>query len=129
MNDVRPGGAQPANISAQYAAGRRRAERHLFWKGLYPHAVVFAPLLMALRPGHFKPDRELVHGVANATTPAQFRDELTEFMLHPANNSWLRSRLRLRVSTRRVERFAILCLGPHTPVPAARKTRGLTGNK
>lgn len=121
MHPSAPEKTLPDSVAVRYAAQRRQAERQLFWKGLYPHAVAFAPLLLALRPSYFKPDRDLIHGIANATTPAQYREELTEFMLNPANNGWLRGRARLRVSTRRVERFALLCLGPHTPVAAARK--------
>lgn len=117
---------QARTASAAYAAMRAKAERRLFWKGLYPHAVPFAPFLMVLRPGFFKPDRELIHGLANATTPQQSRDEMTYFIMSSANGTWLRYRIRLRVSTRRVEKFARLCLGPDTPLPAGRSSRSVT---
>lgn len=109
------------------ASSRHRAERRLFWKGLYPHAIPFVPLLAVLRPGYFKPDRELIHGLAAATTPAQFREELTSYMMDPRNATWLRFRVRLRVSVRRVERYSRLCLGPQTPEPEVRTSRRLAG--
>jgi hypothetical protein len=119
---------KPAPPSERNASAKRiRAERRLFWKGLYPHAIPFVPLLAVLRPGYFKPDRELIHGLAEATTPAQFRDELTSYMTDPRNATWLRFRVRLRVSVRRVERYARLCLGPQTPEPEVRTSRRLAG--
>jgi hypothetical protein len=122
----------PADLSADKPAtptavnptpDRKRAERRLFWRGLYPHAVPFVPLLAILRPGYFKPDRELIHGLAGATTPEQFRDEINDYVLNPANASWLRNKGKFRVSTRRIERFAILCLGPQTPVAGVHDAR------
>ncbi|MEN9663573.1 MAG: hypothetical protein RL324_2522 [Verrucomicrobiota bacterium] len=117
------GDREGETIGEVYAAARKRAERRLFWKGLYPHAVPLAPFLMILRPGHFNADRELIHGLANATSPQQFREEISDYLLNPVNSGWLRGQFRLRVSTRRVERFARLCLGPDTPLPQDRRSR------
>lgn len=123
-----PSAEKPAPPEEENAlAARRRAERRLFWRGLYPHAIPLVPVLAILRPGYFKPDRELIHALAGATTPAQFRDELTSYMTDPRNASWLRFRVRLRVSIRRVERFARLCLGPQTPEPEVRTSRRVAG--
>jgi hypothetical protein len=116
--------SSPAQASDTTAGGvpLRRAERHLFWRSLYPHAVPLAPFLMLLRPGFFKADRDLIHGLATATTPEIFREEISDFVLNPANASWARNKAKLRVSTRRIERFALLCLGPNTPVARVRSS-------
>jgi hypothetical protein len=123
MQEERTADKPPPPAAANALAERSRAERRLFWKSLYPHTIPLVPLLALLRIGYFKPDRELIHGLARATTPEKFRDEINDYVLNPANASWLRNRAKLRVSTRRVERFAILCLGPNTPVAGVRHDR------
>lgn len=77
---------------------------------------------MLLRPGFFKPDWDLIHDLATATTPEHFHEEISNYVLNPANASWARNKAKLRVSTRRIERFALLCLGPDTPVVRVRST-------
>ena len=71
-------------------------------RALYPHARLLRPLLAALDPEFFAADRDFISGVGRLTRHSDFVIEAEEFAHHPANQSFLRRRLRLRVSVRRL---------------------------
>lgn len=70
----------------------------------YPHAAAFATLVRLLSPVGFSLDNELVRGVGLISRRDQLAGVLTDFRIDLRNRGFLRSRLRLRVSTRRMQR-------------------------
>ena len=70
----------------------------------YPHAAAFATLVRLLSPVGFSLDHELVRGVGLISRRDQLAGVLTDFRIDSRNRGLLRSRLRLRVSTRRMQR-------------------------
>ena len=83
---------------ARYAAALRR-------RVYYPHA---APLLWVLRlalPKGMARDRELIQEVGLMTRIEQLPGMLSDYRYDECNRSFWRSRLRLRVSTHRLERI------------------------
>ena len=80
----------------------------------YPHAAALATLVRLLSPVGFSLDHELIRGVGLISRRDQLAGLLTDFRIDPRNRGWLRSRLRLRVSTRRVQRI-VYALMPGEP--------------
>ena len=70
----------------------------------YPHAAAVASLVRLLSPDGFVLDQELVRGVGLISRRDQLAGVLTDFRIDSRNRGLLRSRLRLRVSTRRMQR-------------------------
>lgn len=87
----------------------------LFRRILYPHAVPLAPVLRLFSRTYFEPDFELIRNVSFATQWQELRDAISEFHSHPRSRDFLRSRLRLRVSTRRLEHVAHHLIGAGQP--------------
>jgi len=58
------------------------------------------------RSNLFAADRELVEAVAYALSMAEVRHAIDDYWSHPANRSWLRRMLGLRISTLRLRRLA-----------------------
>lgn len=67
-----------------------------------------ARLLHRLRPNAeiFAADRELVQTVARAVAMDEVRAAVDDFWTHPANETWLRRTVALRLSTRRLRQMA-----------------------
>jgi hypothetical protein len=82
-----------------------QAELRLFREALYPEARWLGPLLR-LRRGHFDPDWRFVRAAGRATTMDEFQVEVRHYSDDKAHRGWLRGRLRLRVSVRRLRRIA-----------------------
>ena len=59
----------------------------------------FLPLI---EPAHFTADFDLIYSVGELRRLREFPDEVTRFNAHPANCGWLRRKLGLRVSSRRL---------------------------
>jgi hypothetical protein len=87
----------------------------LFWRILYPHAIPVAPVLRLLAPACFAPDFDLIREVGAMTRRDQLRDILADYRLDSRNRSWPRSRLRLRVSTRRLQQIVYALTGGDRP--------------
>ena len=75
----------------------------LLRRSLYPTARWLRPLLRLLNRDHFSADLELIDNLGSLTRGADFLVEAHEFNHHPANRSYLRSSLRLRVSIGRIQ--------------------------
>ncbi len=98
------------NLHDCFSATPRRAGEEfasfLFWRCLYRRAVPLVPLLRAMDPDYFAPDRELIARVARVQTMRELGEELRDFSEDSRNRSWLRRFGRVRLSTRRVRRVA-----------------------
>ena len=77
-------------------------ERVLLWHSLHRRARPFYWLL-GLNRDYSAPDLEFVRGVGELRSRRGFRDEAAEFHYHPKNRGLLRTLLRLRVSSRRLQ--------------------------
>ena len=69
---------------------------------LYPHARPFTRLLEALDRQYFHPDYEFIEDISLMRRPADFSSAVRSYLEHPRNRSFLRRRLRLRISVRRM---------------------------
>lgn len=78
----------------------------LFWRCLHRHAVPLVPLITALHPDYFSPDRELISLVARTRTMKELNEEIRDFMNDTRNHRWWRMRVHVRVSTQRLRRVA-----------------------
>lgn len=103
---------------------RARYADTMFWRCLHRRAQVFAFLIRPLAPDFFQADYELIHSVGEITSTKSLPDELANFSLHPSNRGWLRRRLKLRISGRRLYRVVAEILpgkGEHSgtipPIP------------
>ncbi|HVZ64932.1 MAG TPA: hypothetical protein VG936_10200 [Lacunisphaera sp.] len=81
------------------------APERLFRAGLYPHARLFVRLIRLLRRRHFLADHEFIEDVGYLRSLEDFSLALGCYIEHPDNRGFLRRRLRLRVSARRVLRI------------------------
>ncbi|HVU32960.1 MAG TPA: hypothetical protein VHE61_05975 [Opitutaceae bacterium] len=78
----------------------------IFWRTLPPHAAVIAVFCGGFRGRIFSLDRDFLSSVARATTVDQVREEIRDYMLDSQNRRWLRRRLRVRISCRRLKSIA-----------------------
>ena len=69
---------------------------------LYPHARPFIRLLEALDQQYFHPDYEFIEDISLMRRPADFSAAVRSYLEHPRNRTFLRRRLRLRISVRRM---------------------------
>jgi hypothetical protein len=88
----------------------KKFEATVFRMALYPQASVLGPVLRLLHPGFFEVDLELVRNVGLITDLKQFRNLAWDFSDHPANRTWLRRNLRMRLSTQRLLRLLRVAL-------------------
>lgn len=80
--------------------------RRIFWRALYPHAVLAAPLFLIFNYEYFAPDRDLIAAAGRATDLRHIREEVREFFWDSNNKGWLRRRLFIRVSGQRLKNLA-----------------------
>jgi len=76
-------------------------EVHVLRRAFYPAARLLSSFV-SIKNDFFIPDREFVRMTAELTTPKKFFNPADEFMTAPENRSFIRRRLRLRVSVRRL---------------------------
>lgn len=103
----------PAGVTTfqeKYCAARgcRREEfiPQIFWRALHRHALVLAPVVATMRRDHFAVDRELIAIAGRVRTLRELDEELRDFRHDARNRHWWRTRVRLRLSTRRLRRIA-----------------------
>jgi hypothetical protein len=98
----------------------------LLQRTLYPHARLIAWLGLRHLPGLFLADREFIEDVCCLRNLQDFSLVLGGFVEHPSNRNFLRRRLRIRISARRMLRIVRAVLTPagrgvpagsHAPVP------------
>lgn len=91
------------------------AAERLFRDALYPHARPFAALFRLVRRRHFLADREFIEDVGYLRSLEDFSLVLGCYIEHPDNRGYLRRRLRLRVSARRMLRIVRSVFTPAAP--------------
>lgn len=69
---------------------------------LYPHALPFVRVMELLDDQHFHPDYEFIEDVSLMRRPGDFCTAMRNYLEHPRNRSFLRRRLRMRISVRRM---------------------------
>ena len=77
----------------------------VFWKTLYPRARLFGFLAIWLFPREFTPDRDFIDQVGQVENMEQYGDVEEGFRRWPSCRSFLRGKLGLRVTSRRVRRL------------------------
>ncbi|HTZ21581.1 MAG TPA: hypothetical protein VMC06_11935 [Opitutaceae bacterium] len=73
---------------------------------LYRKALVLRPLLQCYNRNYFAPDRDFIRRVGKIRRREELTRELDEFYYHPKNRGWLRRRLNLRISCRKLVALA-----------------------
>jgi len=82
-------------------------EERAFTEFLYPHARLLAPVVRKLRPDFFDEDFQFIRGLASAKNGREANKEAINFQYaERARPSFLRSRLKIRVSGRKAIRSA-----------------------
>jgi hypothetical protein len=74
-------------------------------QSLYPHAHMLFVFLVWLQPDYGVADLDLISGAGRLTRLQDFWAEAEDFAHHPRNRGFLRQRLRIRVSARRLRRL------------------------
>ncbi|MDI1248285.1 MAG: hypothetical protein PSV13_05320 [Lacunisphaera sp.] len=92
--------------------------RVLFLRTLYPAARLIAGLVRWLNPRHFIADYEFCEDVGNLRSLEDFSLALGSYLEHPANRGFLRRRLRIRVSARRMLQIVRTVFAPNGRVTA-----------
>jgi len=80
--------------------------RRVFGECLYRHAVPFVPLLGGYRSAFFAADRGLILAAGRATRRAHVQASIVDYFSDSESRGWLKSRLNLRISTRRLVRLS-----------------------
>ena len=91
-------------------APERFVERVLA-EALYPHAHVLYVILVRVHPDFGAADLDFISGVGRLSRLEDFWVEAEDFGHHPQNFGFLRQRLRIRVSARRLRRLMKKTLG------------------
>jgi hypothetical protein len=89
-----------------------RFRTRIFWRCLNPVAAFIAPLLGGPSADFFSADRDLIAQVGRATSMERIHEEVRDYFHDPRNRSWLRRRLKLRLSTARLRSLAQAHLAP-----------------
>lgn len=79
-------------------------ERVLLWRCLHWPARPFYWLLGVNR-NYSSADIEFIRGVGDLKSRREFHNEASEFHYHPGNRGFLRTVLRIRVSSRRLQKI------------------------
>ena len=107
----------------QHRCSRAQFVTRVFWRALYPHARLVAPLILLVNRDYFSADRALILGVAAATSMQRVREEVRDYYSDSSNRGWLRHVLGIRVSGQRLKNIARRYLAEDSasspPFPAA----------
>ena len=87
----------------------REFSHQVFWRSLYPQAVLAGPFVHVVNRSFFNDERELVERVGLVKNRVQLDEELKAFNRR-RQLSWLQRRGRIRMSTTRLAHLAALYL-------------------
>ena len=95
--------------------------RAIFWRCLHRRALPFAPFVVLLHSRYFIVDYDLVSNVGALTCMSYLDEEIDDFHADTRNRGFVRRRLKIRISGRRLCHVAHSVLGdtrfpPVTPV-------------
>lgn len=96
--------------------------KRVFWQALPPHARVFGLLFGGRNSRYFAADRSFISSVGSAESLHQVLQEIRDYFMDPQNRGWLRHRVRIRVSSKRIQQL----VREHLPTAAA---ADLVGNE
>jgi hypothetical protein len=99
-----PGKTWEEVFAARHGCKPAQFSQRIFWRTLHFHALFPAPLL--LLGGHFRADFNLIATCGRARSLGAVVEELYTFRHDPRNTGWLRSRARIRISTRKLLQIA-----------------------
>ena len=90
----------------------------LFWRSVHWYMAPMVAGVWLLRPKYFKPDIEFIRSIGACETLRDMRGEASSFHWECGNASFLRRKLRIRISTTRTLRIAKRLLGKQPSNPA-----------
>lgn len=99
-----------------------RYPRALLSKALYWHAFPLFAIIAFFHPDHFRADDELVEEIQSLKTLEEIRFVLDLFRHDSRNQTFSRHVLKLRISTRRLDRIASRILARDAMKAQARRT-------
>jgi hypothetical protein len=76
--------------------------RDLLLRSVYPHTRPLVTLLTQLNRGYFEADYEFIVDVGQLRRRTDFGAAAESYISHPANKGFIRRRLKLRISVRRM---------------------------
>lgn len=80
-----------------------RFSRHLLWRSLTLQTRLLYPVLLLI-PRYFEPDMEFIESLGTESSLEHFQTDIIAFKHHPANRTFLRRKLRFRLSTQKLLR-------------------------
>ena len=107
MNDIPTNRELRSLFCEQFNCAPADFERRMFWKCLYLHAKVVAPVFSLLLPGLFERDHHFIRNFGNAKDWKDIKSEL--IALHYEDRfqpRFLRKALRLRICRRKAQQMA-----------------------
>jgi len=82
-------------------------EQRVFWNALHPEAKPLAWLIRWLRPNFFASDLDCIRSIATAESKGEVRAIINSLQYDPTfKKGFIRGRLRIRISGRRLTRLA-----------------------
>ena len=88
-------------------------ERALFWRGLYWHAIPFAFFIRLLAPHFFRDDFDFIRYLGADASMEEVEEDIDRFEYgNRIRRHWLRTGLRLHLSSARIAALASSCLVP-----------------
>ena len=90
----------------RFGIAAERYEIELMKRCLSRRARLLAPLIRLVSPRFFALDELFADSIGRVRQKKEFKDELTGFFDHPANSTWLRRSLKLRLSVFRLRNVA-----------------------
>ena len=97
----------------------------MFWHCLYRRAWIFVPVFRLFSRSYFTPDYELIRAIGRLRSTSEFGDELIHFYTRPGGNGFVRRRLKVRLSARRVSHLVYELL----PNAARQRAHGHGGTR
>jgi len=90
----------------QHGCAPEEFDNHLFWRALYPHALLFAPVIRWLAPNFFRLDYETIDRVGQTYDGREFAQDLDRYaFLNTGLHSILRTLFLVRISGRKLVRL------------------------
>ena len=91
----------------RHQIGPERYSRAVFWRCLYWHAYLLAPLLVLMRRDYFTSDFDLIERARRVRAGHEIFEEIDDYQAHPWNRGFTHRFLRVRLSGKRIA--ALVC--------------------
>jgi hypothetical protein len=90
----------------KHRCGPEAFERKVFWRCLYRHAWLIAPVIMLFNESYFAADWDLISRVGDSASRRRVKEEIDDYFHHPTNTGWVRLGLRVRLSSHALRSLA-----------------------